>query len=171
MANAPNTLYNLTRVMPKVTGLTGISNVGAEVEVPLTPGIPGYMYHDDAATAAAAENVEIMAGNSKLNLWVLAAITAVAAGAAVDSDTGTLTFAGGPSIADATVTVTAAVDGGSDIVVTYDVTKDDSVESVVAGVQAAVAAEADLTATTSGRVVSVSPATGDFITKLQVAVA
>jgi len=168
---AANTPYNLTKVYPKVSGLTGVSNIGAESSVSLTPGIPGYMYHDDAATAAAAENVEIMAGNVPQNMWVLAVITAVAAGAAADSDTGTLTFAGGPSAADVTVTVTAAVDAGEDIVVTYDVTKDDSVESVVAGVLAAVDGETDLTATAAGLVVSVSPATGDFITKLEVAIA
>ena len=67
---AANTPYNLTRVFPKVSGLTGVSNVDDETTVTLTQGIPGYMYHADAATAEAAGEVEIMAGNSKLNMEI-----------------------------------------------------------------------------------------------------
>jgi len=163
--------YPFTRVFPKEAGVTGVSNVGAEVPVTLTPGIPGYMYTADAITAEAAEQVEFMAGNSKRNLWVLAAVTCVAAGAGPAAAEGTLTFAGGPADADSTVTVTAAVDGGADIVVTHSVTKDDVLNTIVGAVQASIETEVDLTASAFGDVVIVAPASGTNLTKLEVSIA
>ena len=67
MAETP---YPFTRVFPKVAGLTGISNVDDETPITLTQGVPGFMYHADAEAAELAGEVEIMAGNSKLNMTI-----------------------------------------------------------------------------------------------------
>ena len=168
MADDP---YPFTKVFPKVAGVTGVSNVGPEVEVTLTPGVPGYMLNADAAIAAAAENVEIMAGDIPQNMWTLAAITVTAAGAAADATEGTVTVGGGPAAADGTITVTAAVDAGEDIVLTYGVTKDDNALAVASGVQGAVDADAALTATVNGTVVTVSPTSGTNLVKLTATIA
>ena len=163
MASNP---YPFVRVFPKETGVTGVSNVGPEVPVTLTPGIPGYMYTADAVVAEAAEQVEYVAGNSKRNLYTLAPITVTP-----NLGAGTLTIAGGPADADSTITVTTAVDGGADIVVTHSVTKDDAANVVAAAVQAAVDAEADLTAGVSCAVITITPASGTSLTKLEATIA
>jgi hypothetical protein len=163
--------YPFTKVFPKDAGVTGVSNVGPEVPVTLTPGIPGFMYHADAAAAAAADQVELMAGNSPLNLWVPAPITAIAAGAGPAATEGTITINGGPSDSAYTVTVTAAIDAGLDIVVNYSVADDEKKDSIAAGIQALLDAEADLIAVVSANIVGVAPATGTNLTKLEVSVA
>lgn len=163
--------YPFTKVFPKVAGLTGVSNVGTEESITLTKGVPGFMYTTDAAVAAAADTVELMAGNTPQNMFLLYAITAVAAGAGPAATEATVTFAAGPANADATCTVTVAVDSGVDIVLTHDFSLGDTAAAVAAAVQAVVDADEALTATVDGLVVTVTPTSGTNITKLEVAIA
>lgn len=98
-------------------------------------------------------------------------IAVAAAGAGSTSDSGTVTFSGGPAEGNHTVTVTAAVDGGSDIVVTHDFEEGDEALAVATAVKSAINAEADLTAVRDGLAITVTPATGTSLTKLTAAIA
>lgn len=163
--------YPFAQVYPNVDGITGVSNVGAEVTVTLTKGIPGFMYYADALAAEADGTVEIIAGNSQRNLIPLVTVTAVADGAGVAATEATVTFDGGPADADATITVTAAIDGGTDTVLTYDFGMSDHLDVIVQGTLAVIDADAALTAVANGNVVTVTPTSGTNITKLEVAIA
>jgi hypothetical protein len=168
MADNP---YPFAQVYPNVDGLTGVSNVGAEAPVTLTKGIPGFMYYADALASEADGTVEIIAGNSQRNLIPLVTVTAVADGAGVAATEATITLDGGPADAAATITVTVAVDGGTDIVLTYDFEMSEHLGYIVQGTLAAIDADAALTAVANGNVISITPTTGDYITKLEVAIA
>ena len=98
-------------------------------------------------------------------------VTVVAAGAGPTAVSGTLTFAGGPSNADGTVTVTFAVDGATDVVVPISFNSGDTAAEVATAVKTLVGAEVSVTTARDLLVVTVSPASGTNLTKLTATIA